>query len=85
MDSGGGVIAAVIVLGLIVAALLVLRDRERQAHEKTTRSLLDRIQHPERTQVEAGPIVEYDPPKDTAELAHVGEIVPEFISVGGSD
>jgi hypothetical protein len=45
-------------------------------------TLLDRIQHPERPRV---PVVErepIEPPKDSAELAYVGGIVPEGIHVG---
>jgi hypothetical protein len=47
--------------------------------------LLDRIQHPERVQVEPGDWETPDPPKDAAELAAVGTIVPEFVQVGGED
>lgn len=55
---------------------------------ETTRErakLLDRIQHPERVQVEPGDWETHDPPKDAAELAAVGTIVPEFVQVGGDD
>ena len=75
-------IAAVIILGLVIAALLVLRDRERQAYEQTTRSLLDRIQHPEIRQVQPFPSEPVDPPKDAAEMAFLGEQVPEGYEVG---
>ncbi len=78
-------IAAVIILGLVIAALLVLRDRERQAYESTLRSLLDRIQFPESRQIVPGPQIAYEPPKDEAELAYVGGFVPDGISVGLSD
>lgn len=47
------------------------------------RSLADRIQHPDRIQVVPSP--DYrppQPPKDEAELAFVGQMVPEFVSVG---
>jgi hypothetical protein len=46
------------------------------------KTLADRIQHPEIRQVEPGERVEYDEPKDTAELAYVGQIVPDGIQVG---
>lgn len=50
------------------------------AEERQT--LLDRIQHPERPRV---PVVErepIEPPKDSAELAYVGGIVPDSVQVG---
>lgn len=68
--------------------LLLFREREarreREAWESERAKLLDRIQHPEVRQVEAD--IEYEehvPPKDSAELAQVGQIVPEFVQVGG--
>lgn len=58
-----------------IKSLLATAARERK-------SLLDRIQHPERVQVEAASPVEHEPPRDLAELAMVGREVPEFIQVG---
>jgi len=56
------------------------RALSRAAEERQT--LLDRIQHPERPRI---PIVErepIEPPKDSAELALVGGIVPDGVLVG---
>ena len=77
--------AAVVILGLIVIALLILRDRERTAHEAMLQSFADRVQHPEVRQVEAKDPIIYDPPKDEAEMAYVGQFVPDGISVGLTD
>jgi len=78
-------IAAVIILGLVIAALLILRDREQKAHDSHVKGLLDRIQFPEVRQVAPGPQIDYVPPKDEAELAYVGGFVPDGISVGMTD
>ena len=85
-------IAAVICLSVLVLAVLASWGRmaERWATEREMllgqlNKMADRIQHPEARQVEPGEIVEHEPPKDTAELAHVGQIVPEFIQVGSED
>ncbi len=75
-----------IVASLLVAALVVqylLHSRERREHDRQLSKMADRIQHPEIRQVEPGPQTEYEPPKDEAELAQVGQIVPEFVQVGG--
>lgn len=59
----------------------IAAQRKEIADER--RSLMDRIQHPERIQVV--PAADYrppQPPKDEAELAFVGQMVPEFVSVG---
>jgi hypothetical protein len=78
----------------VILILVVLHQREiahwkeivwnmgaREAQERT--KLLDRIQHPELRQVPpGGEMIEYDPPKDAAELAQVGQVVPEFVQVG---
>ncbi len=56
--------------------------KERAEWAKERKELLDRIQHPEIHQVEPGEQIEHDPPKDEAELAHIGQIVPEFVNVG---
>ena len=65
--------------------LLASFEAERQRWEQERQILLDRIQHPESRQVAPGPVIEYDPPKDEAELAYVGQMVPDGISVGMSD
>ena len=75
-----------IIAGLLIAALIAqqfmhLREREKNAVERA--KLLDRIQFPEVRQVEAGEPTSYEAPKDEAELAYVGQEVPEFINVGG--
>lgn len=85
--------AAVLALAVIVVGLLVLRERERRAYlhaimgqdaaaRSERASLLDRIQHPERTQVERVDMVPMSPPKDFDELGQVGQLVPEFMHVG---
>ena len=77
------------IAGLLVAALVIqhwfhgkqMDDLLAEtSHER--RLLLDRIQHPTVRQVEPGPQIEYDPPKDSAELAQVGQIVPDGYYVG---
>jgi hypothetical protein len=84
--------------GLIVTDLLLLvflagtmlrysqlLDRQNKDAARERQKLLDRIQHPERVLVEPGDREIHDPPKDAAELAAVGTIVPEFVEVGGED
>jgi hypothetical protein len=58
---------------------------ERERWEAERRSLLDRIQFPEARQVERGEPVEHELPKDPAEMAFVGQEVPEFINVGSEE
>jgi hypothetical protein len=56
-------------------------QREEAAVER--RQLADRIQHPERVQVQPRPdYVPPEPPRDLAEMAHIGGIVAEFVHVG---
>ena|SRR5215472_8341023 len=70
---------------------LLREERERSDEAQQVllgeiRKLVDRVQHPEIKHVE--PIPDYTPPelpKDFAELAHVGEEVPEFVNVGSAD
>ena len=63
-----------------------LLESERAAHRAEIKDLLNRIQHPERLPVEPAERIEHDPPKDLAELAHVGQEVPTGIYVGdGND
>lgn len=77
----------------ILAASAVEREREAGLLERAlTRaeaeraSLLDRIQHPQRVQVQPAPDYEpVEPPHDHAELAYVGQIVPDGIQVGAPD
>lgn len=67
----------------IVTKLLEEFSEERKRWEAERASLLDRIQHPEVRQVRpASESVEYEIPKDEAELAQVGQVVPEFVNVG---
>ena len=58
---------------------------EREAWAQERQSLLDRIQFPDVRQVAPSEPVFHEPPKDEAELAHIGQIVPEFVQVGGND
>jgi hypothetical protein len=76
----------------IVILLTVLRERDARQFERLLaataaerRSLLDRIQHPERAQVAPVEREPIEPPRDSAELAYVGQIVPEGVHVGASD
>lgn len=79
------IIAGLLIAALIFQAVSHRRQLETQARfaEKERRSLLERIQHPELRQLD---IPEgYEPPEipaDAAELAFVGQEVPEFIHVG---
>lgn len=83
----------VIVLGLCVLGLILLLFRQaRLAEAERTRilyasaqeraSLLDRIQHPEVRQVQPVEVEPWEPPRDLAELAHLGQVVPQGVSVG---
>ena len=62
-----------------------LLEREREKHREEVASLLDRIQHPEIRQVEPVQSEPVEPPKDAAELAMIGSIVPNGYDVGGED
>lgn len=87
---------AVVCLSVIVLALLVLWRLE-QAHwqemvvnvsataMQERASLLERIQHPERVRVEAGPPVVVEVPRDAGELAMVGFEVPGHVHVGSNN
>ena len=62
------------------------RERLLEAAAKERRSLLDRIQHPEKVQVLPDPdYIPPEPPKDAAELAWIGQVVPDFVNVGQPD
>jgi hypothetical protein len=71
---------------LLLAYRELVRDNQRKTETVEARverkQLLDRIQHPEIRQVEPGEPVERDEPKDAAELAQVGQIVPDGVMVG---
>ena len=81
------IVACLLVLALVAQHILHSRDmadlNDQAAIER--RALADRIQHPERMQVDPGERVEHEPPTDTAELAYVGREVPEFVNVGSED
>ncbi len=81
------IIAGILAFVLIVQYVLNARERKDliAVHEKQLASFADRIQHPEIRQVEPGPTVEYETPRDEAELAQVGQIVPDFVQVGETD
>jgi hypothetical protein len=78
------IIACVLAVALVVLYFAQTRQVNTLTREaaRERAKLLDRIQHPELRQVEPGERTEYEPPKDTAELAYVGQEVPEFIQVG---
>lgn len=76
-------------LAAIVALLVLLRERDArqlerllEATARERRSLLDRIQHPQRVQVAPVEREPVEPPRDGAEMAYVGQIVPEGVQVG---
>src|ERR1700758_2483655 len=67
----------------LLAGINQVHHEECVATRDERRALLDRIQHPERIQVQADPdYTPPEPPPDAAELAMVGRIVPEFVHVG---
>ncbi len=74
------------ILAACIALQYLIHARERSHmiadYNHQLAKMADRIQHPEIRQVEPGPLIEHDPPKDEAELAQVGQIVPEFVKVG---
>lgn len=78
-----GIFALVLFLVVVTCERRVDRISHEAAQER--RKLLDRIQHPEVRQIEPGPVIDHEPPADAAELAYVGQVVPEFINVGGDD
>jgi hypothetical protein len=64
-------------------AFLEQLTAQRQEAIEERRSLADRIQHPDRIQVVPSP--DYrppEPPKDEAEMAYIGQMVPDGIHVG---
>lgn len=73
----------------ILAGAATEREREASLLERALRraeaeraSLLDRIQHPERVQVTPVEREPIEAPRDSAELAYIGQIVPDGIQVG---
>ncbi len=78
------IIAAILAGALVLQYILNARERSHliATYNHELAKLADRIQHPEIRQVEPGPMIEHEPPKDEAELAHIGQIVPEFVNVG---
>lgn len=73
-------------LAAIIVIQYILNARERShliaTYNHELAKLMDRIQHPEVRQVEPGPDIQYEPPRDEAELAQVGLVVPDFVHVG---
>jgi len=78
------IIAGLLVVALIAQQFLHRRHMENveARHTLERAKLLDRIQFPEVRQVGPSEPVEYETPKDEAELAQVGQIVPDFVQVG---
>lgn len=62
--------------------LLAEFARERQEWTEERRELLSRIQRPDLIPVRPVEHEDPEPPKDSAELAFVGQEVPEFVQVG---
>ncbi len=78
------IVASILAAGIVLQYVLNARERSHliATYNHELAKLADRIQHPEIRQVEPGPMIEHEPPKDEAELAHIGQIVPEFVRVG---
>ena len=78
------IVASILAAGIILQYILNARERSHliATYNHELAKLADRIQHPTVRQVEPGPEVEHQLPKDEAEMAHVGQIVPEFVNVG---
>ncbi|HXJ92613.1 MAG TPA: hypothetical protein VMT20_06990 [Terriglobia bacterium] len=78
------IIAGLLVVALIAQQFLHRRHMENVEARNTLerQKLLERIQHPEIRPIVPSEPVEYEMPKDEAELAQVGLIVPEFVQVG---
>lgn len=84
-------------LCLVVVLLVLAVYRQQLNHlthvqvlvakaEQERRSLLDRIQHPHVRQVDTGDRdVIAESPRDAAEFAQVGAIVPDFVHVGSPE
>lgn len=77
----------------VVVVLVVALYRQQVSHlnhltllwtktEAERRALLDRIQHPGVRQIDREPVAPVEPPRDAAEFAHIGQVVPEFVHVG---
>lgn len=64
---------------------VALLEREREKHRAEIAKLLDRIQFPEIRQVEPTDSEPPEIPKDAAELAFVGQEVPNGYQVGDID
>ncbi len=64
-----------------LAYLEQLEVQQQRAGEER-RALADRIQHPERIQVQPGENPDPYIPRDAAEMAYIGQLVPEFVHVG---
>lgn len=72
-------IGALIVLGIVALAALIVLDRERERADKREQVLLERIQRPERIPMSAAPVApqirEMDPQRAQA-YAAVGTVAP---------
>ncbi len=85
--------AGLLALVILLVAVLVRQQTDHTNRvenilarsDDTMRSLLDRIQHPTIRQVQAAPHGVYEAPRDAAEMAQVGMIVPDGISVGSDN
>ncbi len=78
------IVACILAGALVLQYILNARERSHliATYNHELAKMADRIQHPEVRQIEPGLQVEHEPPKDEAELAHIGQIVPEFVRVG---
>lgn len=74
-----------VIIGVLIAERLLDRHFLQKvliAHAKERNELCERIQHPEIRQPVILAPISHDQSTDMAEMANVGEIVPEFVNVG---
>jgi hypothetical protein len=78
------IVACLLAVGIVCVYFAHARQMTQleDAHAQERAKLLDRIQFPQVRQVDAGEVVERDPPTDAGELAQVGQIVPDYVNVG---
>jgi hypothetical protein len=81
-----------IALCVIIAVLFAERFADKflldgvlKRHAFERKELAERIQHPEIRYPEVIPSIPHEQSSDGAEMAYVGDIVPEFLRVGSGD
>lgn len=82
-----------IIFAVLCICLLALVERQSRRTERLVsliaaealqerKSLLDRIQHPQRVQVTPMDNFEHQLPKDSVQWAHIGGVVPDGVDFG---